>query len=233
MVMSAEPARPRSLVFHRTSLCPSGTRSLGGAEIQRPCHGDARATTPLFADINGDPYTHAHLGRILRCALTFLYGASVAALFTFHSYRSGLASALHVRELQPVWVQAYLAPRDGDAQASCKDAPGGAGGLLLHARLRPLNPPADGEAQPDAPAVVLHLRDADQTGGGGGLWHALCRCAALAAGQQPRAPPKCVPRNVASMLSKLQAKPLACGVDLFKQTHKPAVAELVAAYLVR
>ena len=50
--------------------------ALRAIEIRRPCHGDARPTTPLFADASGEPYTHARLARILRCALTFLYGAA-------------------------------------------------------------------------------------------------------------------------------------------------------------
>ena len=54
-----------------------------------------RATTPLFHDANGQPYSHGRLERMLRRALTHLYGASVASLFTFHSFRSGLATALH------------------------------------------------------------------------------------------------------------------------------------------
>ena len=32
---------------------------------------------------------------MLRLVLTFLYGAKVAAIFSWHSYRSGLATALH------------------------------------------------------------------------------------------------------------------------------------------
>jgi len=54
-----------------------------------------RATTPLFHDADGQPYSHGRLERMLRRALTHLYGASVASLFTFHSFRSGLATALH------------------------------------------------------------------------------------------------------------------------------------------
>ena len=64
-------------------------------EIRQPCHGAARETRPLFADASGAGYTHSYLGRMLTAILTYLYGASVARLYTFHSYRSGLATALH------------------------------------------------------------------------------------------------------------------------------------------
>ena len=78
-----------------------------------------------------------------------------------------------------------------DVQQSCTDAP--EGGLLLRASLRPLNPvgaggSGDGGASgaTDVPEVVAHLCDADGAGQGGGLWLSLWRCAAVAAGQQPR-----------------------------------------------
>ena len=57
--------------------------------------GEERASRPLFAQEDHRPYSHAILGLMLTAVLTFLFGASVAALFTFHSYRSGLATALH------------------------------------------------------------------------------------------------------------------------------------------
>ena len=54
-----------------------------------------RSTTPLFADAAGEPYTHHFLHSLLRAALAHLYGTAVASLYSFHSFRSGLASALH------------------------------------------------------------------------------------------------------------------------------------------
>jgi hypothetical protein len=65
-------------------------------EIELQCDPSAdRATTPLFHDAERQPYAHGRLERLLRRALTHLYGPAVAALFTFHSFRSGLATALH------------------------------------------------------------------------------------------------------------------------------------------
>ena len=60
-----------------------------------PCPTGQRDTTPLFSDHRGQPYTHSKLDGMLRAVLTHLYGARVAALYTWHSYRSGLATALH------------------------------------------------------------------------------------------------------------------------------------------
>ena len=76
-------------------------------EIERrvPCRGEARRTTPLFADRNHRPYSHGRLGRLLRAALTHLYGKAAASLFTFHSYRSGLATALHAAGVEDGMVQ--------------------------------------------------------------------------------------------------------------------------------
>ena len=78
---------------------PNPAAALRDIEIRFPCHGIERATRPLFADINNQPYKHHVLGRLLHAALLFLYGAKVADIFTFHSYRSGLACALHAAKV--------------------------------------------------------------------------------------------------------------------------------------
>lgn len=64
-------------------------------ELQHPCHGTERATRPLFADAAGGASSHGYLSPMLRAALTYLYGVAVAGLYNYHSYRSGLATALH------------------------------------------------------------------------------------------------------------------------------------------
>ena len=74
-------------------------------ELRTPCHGAARETTPLFADENGQPYTHGKLDPFLRMVLTFLYSAATAALFTWHSFRSGLATALHAAGCPDAMIQ--------------------------------------------------------------------------------------------------------------------------------
>ena len=51
-----------------------------------------------------EPYTHAYfLHSMLRAALAHLYGEKVASLYSFHSFRSGLASALHAAGVADTW----------------------------------------------------------------------------------------------------------------------------------
>ena len=73
----------------------SGASALRDLELRASCHGLAREATALFGDERGRPYSHAVLDQLLRAVLTHLYGAAIAGLYTFHSYRSGLAVALH------------------------------------------------------------------------------------------------------------------------------------------
>ncbi|KAL3906864.1 MAG: hypothetical protein SGPRY_010387 [Prymnesium sp.] len=70
-----------------------------------PCACGDRPIRPLFADARGAAYTHAFLDRMLKAALTFQFGAKVASLFTWHSYRSGLATALHAAKVDGGMVQ--------------------------------------------------------------------------------------------------------------------------------
>ena len=63
-------------------------------EIDRPARGLLRETTPLFANEHGQPFTHAFMDSLLHVALVKLYGEKVAACYSWHSLRSGLATAL-------------------------------------------------------------------------------------------------------------------------------------------
>ena len=60
-----------------------------------------RESLPLFHDEQYRPYSHARLARLLLAVLTFLYGPAVAALYTLHSFRSGLATALWAANVAP------------------------------------------------------------------------------------------------------------------------------------
>ena len=64
-----------------------------------------RDTTALFCTAEGQPYTHHRLHDLLRAALAHLYGALVAMLYSWHSYRSGLATALHASGVSDEMVQ--------------------------------------------------------------------------------------------------------------------------------
>ena len=50
---------------------------------------------PLFCNADRTPLRHSAMDAMLRNVLTHLYGTNVAALYSWHSYRSGLATALH------------------------------------------------------------------------------------------------------------------------------------------
>jgi hypothetical protein len=63
-------------------------------ELRRPVHGVSRGVTPLFADEHGLPYTHGVMDTLLHAALVRLYGEKVASCYSWHSLRSGLATAL-------------------------------------------------------------------------------------------------------------------------------------------
>ena len=145
-------------------------------------------------------------------------------------------ATLHLRELRPVLVKCFVAvaaavhfESQGAAQPDTTED--GEGGLLLRVQLLPLNPEGATADKPPMQSAVLHLREADGEAGGGGLWHALTRCADLAAGRRPRAtPPACSPRSVAAALKQLKAAPLVLAIDLYKPTYKPGVVEVVAVW---
>ena len=48
--------------------------------------------------------TLTYLHKLLMLALTYLYGAIVAALYTWHSFRSGLATALHAANVPDAMI---------------------------------------------------------------------------------------------------------------------------------
>jgi len=73
----------------------SAAASIIALERERPCHGAARKTTPLFADAHGAPFTYGALTRALFQVLRALFGEAVARTLSWHSIRIGLACALH------------------------------------------------------------------------------------------------------------------------------------------
>ena len=84
---------PVHLTFENTELNPA--TALRDIELRTGIHVADRSSHPLFGDASGQPYTHSYLHNVLRVALSYLYGATVASLYTWHSFRSGLATALH------------------------------------------------------------------------------------------------------------------------------------------
>jgi len=84
---------PVRLTYETTELNPAA--ALRDLELRVGVSVADRDAYPLFGDASGRTYTHHYLHNLLQLALTHLYGATVAALYTWHSFRSGLATALH------------------------------------------------------------------------------------------------------------------------------------------
>ena len=84
---------PVRLTFEQTELNPCA--ALRDLELRIGPGVIDRDTQPLFGDASGIPYTHAYLHTLLRTVIAHLYGPTIAALYTWHSFRSGLATALH------------------------------------------------------------------------------------------------------------------------------------------
>ena len=79
------------LVFTGTPEC--ACKALREMEVRHPSVD--RRTAAVFGDAQGRPFSHGVLDPLLRAVLTHLYSAAVASLYSWHSYRSGLASMLH------------------------------------------------------------------------------------------------------------------------------------------
>ena len=84
---------PVRLTYETTELNPAA--ALRDLELSIGVQVTDRDSHPLFGDAAGQTYTHHYLHNLLKLALAHLYGAAVPALYTWHSFRSGLATALH------------------------------------------------------------------------------------------------------------------------------------------
>ena len=83
---------PTVLEFDGTPTCAAA--SIRDIELERPCHGTARRTQPLFANAGGGAYSYATLNKMLHDLLVAVFGSAVAATLSWHSFRIGLACAL-------------------------------------------------------------------------------------------------------------------------------------------
>ena len=63
-------------------------------DLDAPCRGTARVDRPLFADDNGQPFTHAVMDTLLQHLLHHCFGAGFKLRYSWHSMRVGLATAL-------------------------------------------------------------------------------------------------------------------------------------------
>ena len=76
-----------------------------GIELDRPCHGAQRESTPLFADEQGQPFNHAAMDALLHRAIAYIYGKAVASCHSWHSLRIGLATALKAANVDDAKIQ--------------------------------------------------------------------------------------------------------------------------------
>jgi hypothetical protein len=74
-------------------------------ELERPCRGVHRIATPLFADEQGQPYTHAVLDTLLDHMLVFCFGLAAKSRYSWHSMRIGLATALKAAGVDDAIIQ--------------------------------------------------------------------------------------------------------------------------------
>ena len=93
---------PVRLTYETTELNPAA--ALRDLELNIGEQVTDRDSHPLFGDAAGQTYTHHYLHNLLKLALAHLYGAAVAALYTWHSFRSGLATALHAANVPDAMI---------------------------------------------------------------------------------------------------------------------------------
>ena len=96
---------PFSVVLTYEDTPENAAAALRDIELRTQCPRGERESTPLFHDANRQPYSHAFLHSVLRLVLGHLYGSRVAELFSWHSYRSGLATALHAAGVDDPMIQ--------------------------------------------------------------------------------------------------------------------------------
>lgn len=74
-------------------------------DLDDPCHGTEREERPLFADANGQPFTHAVMDTLLDHMLTHCFGTSAKSRYSWHSLRIGLATALKAAKVPDDVIQ--------------------------------------------------------------------------------------------------------------------------------
>lgn len=91
--------------FEDTECNPA--KAMRDLELKVGCHLslEERRTTPLFPDQHNRPYSYSALHSMLRKVLTHCYGPAAAKLYTWHSFRSGLATALHAAGVEDSMIQ--------------------------------------------------------------------------------------------------------------------------------
>ena len=93
--MGRDALRPFTIFIGLSAREGDPCDAIRDIELREACPDGERETTPLFADEDGSPLTHSILDALLKAALLYACGEAAAKIYTWHSYRSGLATALH------------------------------------------------------------------------------------------------------------------------------------------
>ena len=83
----------------------SAAGSIRAIELERPCRGPQRSTTPLFANRTGRPYSYSTLNRWLHNLMVALVGPGLASVLSWHSFRIWLAMALRAQNASDAVIQ--------------------------------------------------------------------------------------------------------------------------------
>ena len=96
---------PIVMPFHDDELNPA--RWLRDIELRWPCHGADRERLPLFCDEHGQPFTDSRFASYINAVIAMVVGPERAKLFSPHSWRVWLASALRMRNAQDGLIMAF------------------------------------------------------------------------------------------------------------------------------
>ena len=94
---------PSVIEFDGSGVCAASV--LRDIELERPCSGLARASTPLFAKADGTAYSYSTLNRMLHDLIAALFGDAIASVISWHSFRIGLACALRMAGCPDAQIQ--------------------------------------------------------------------------------------------------------------------------------
>ena len=95
---------PIVLPYHDDDM--NAAKWLANIEKRWPARGEQRDTLPLFCDEKGEPFTDSRFAGLVMAALTLVLGPERAALFSPHSWRVWLASALRMIKAPDPLIQA-------------------------------------------------------------------------------------------------------------------------------
>lgn len=90
------------MFYHQAGNAASALRDI---ELRSLVSASQSLRVPLFHDVNRRPYTHAKLVRMFRAAMSMCFGKAAAAAYTWNSYRSRMATALHAAGVDDVRIQ--------------------------------------------------------------------------------------------------------------------------------